>query len=205
MFLSADAIREKVQGDNDLSIEPFARELLKPASYVMRLGNQTRRWAMGNDDGPPPPVVIWGESETDEQPEDVQSNVPMITVSPGEVVLVTTKERISTPSDLVGFISTLSHLARYGLSAHCNSFLVSPGFGLGSPTPLTLELSSVNPRPLILRPGMPICHLSFARVEDPTHDLEGALGRSVYQGDTGPSGPKLETEFRPILDQIEHR
>lgn len=195
MLLSADAIRQEVEAGGDLVITPYDATLLKPASYVMRLGPTTRRW---NREGEP--IVLWDPAGDPEPgPPDTRE---AIVLEPGEVVLGSTHERVTLPSDLVGFISTLSHLARCGISVHCNSFLVSPGFGTEAPTVITLELTSANARSIVLRPGLPICHLALMRVESPTHDLDRPLGKSVYEGDTTPSGPKTQEEFRPLLGDM---
>jgi dCTP deaminase len=194
MLLSASAIKEEVECNAKL-IDPFEERLLKPASYVLRLDSVVRRLKPSNE-----PIVLWGDDAKDPEVGDPEQ-CSAITIEPGKVVLASTLERVSMPLHLAGVIGTLSHLARCGVSVHCNSFLVSPGFGLTAPTPLTLELTSVNSRPIILDPTAPICHLMLVQVASPEQDraTDRPLEHSAYEGDSGPEGPKYVEEFGPVL------
>jgi dCTP deaminase len=194
MLLSASAIKEEVEGNAGL-IDPFEERWLKPASYVLRLDSAIRRLKDSTE-----PIVLWGEDAKDPEVNDPEQ-CSAITIEPGKVLLASTLERVSMPLHLAGVIGTLSHLARCGVSVHCNSFLVSPGFGLASPTPLTLELTSVNSRPIVLDPTAPICHLMLMKVASPEQDpdLDRPLEHSAYEGDKGPEGPKYVEEFGRVL------
>jgi dCTP deaminase len=121
-----------------------------------------------------------------------------MTLRPGDFMLAATSERIQLPSTLLAFVAALSHMARFGLQVTATSLLVSPGFGSGAPTALTLELSSVNPAPLVLRAGMPVCHVVFCAVT-PGDPLDVRLARSVYDGLRQPSPPLLYEEFAATL------
>ena len=193
MFLSPDEIRAEIEAGN-LLIDPFCPELLKPSSYVLRLGDAWRRWEAGTEI-----ISLWS-------PPNALSTPPLFTMSrivlrQGEFVLGATLEKIALGPGLVGILSTLSHVARYGVSTNNNSLLVSAGFGMHTPTALTLELSSVNPSPIEIRSGMPICHLAFMRMSTSTDDRL-PLTRSIYEGQIAPSSPQLYAEFAAIL-QVE--
>lgn len=196
MLLSAAAIKGEAVRDGQLLIDPFDERLLKPASYVLRLDSVIRRLKPSDE-----PIVLWGEDAQDPEVGDPEP-CAAITIEPGKVILASTLERISMPWHLAGIIGTLSHLARCGVSVHCNSFLVSPGFGWTAPTSLTLELTSVNSRPIILHPKAPICHLMLVRVASPEQDPDRPLEQSAYEGDTGPGGPKYVEEFVPVLGDL---
>lgn len=189
MFLSADEIRVEIEVGR-LVIEPFIPELLKPASYVLRLGDRWRQWSHIKK-----PISVWtpDASRLHLQPELYTNE---ITLQPGIVVLGSTAETIGLPNDLVGIVSTLSHLARFGLSTHLQAFLVSPGFGAHTPTALTLELVSFNPSPLCIKTGMPVCHLAFTRTSSAVSKLP--LGRSIYEGHDSPAPPMLYEEFSSL-------
>jgi hypothetical protein len=75
---------------------------------------------------------------------------------------------------------------------------VSPCFGHQSASPLTLELTSANPCPVLLPAGTPICHLVLVRVTA-GEDAAGPLKTSVYEGLVQPVGPMLAAEFGPLL------
>ena len=193
--MSATAIKEEAERNGKL-IDPFEERLLKPASYVLRLDSVIRRLRFSNE-----PIVLWGDEAKDPEVGDPEQ-CSAITIEPGKVILASTLERITMPWHLAGMIGTLSHLARCGVSVHCNSFLVSPGFGRTSPTPLTLELTSVNNRPIVLNPTAPICHLMFVSVASPEKEPDRPLEHSAYEGDTGPAGPKYVEEFVRVLGDV---
>ena len=91
-------------------------------------------------------------------------------------------------------LSTLSHIARFGLDVLHNSFLVSPGFGRNAPTALTFELVSHNPNPIRLRPGLPICHIGFQQVLNPGTP-NATLSKSIYENKASPVPPMYVEEF----------
>lgn len=187
MFLTANDIRDAV-GSGQVVIEPFEASLLKPASYVLRFSNKWRRWIKSDE-----PILVWSGEASKNHLSPVET-ADEVLISPGEFVLASTTEAISLPRDLVGWISTLSHLARFGISIHNDSFLVSPNFGAGEPTPLTLEIHSTNPSPLRIKSGTPACHLAFARAtSNPAAEIR--LRKSIYEGREAPCEPMLYEEF----------
>lgn len=190
MFLTGTDIAALVD-DGRLVIEPFDVAMLKPASYVLRLSSQIMRW---NADAaidllePDAAGLALGPTESADP----------IVLGPGALVLGATLERVGIPEDHVGQLTNLSHLARFGLSVTQGSSLVSPGYGREAPTALTLELHSVNPSVLNLRPGMPVCHLTVARLTG-ERDRMGQLAQSVYDAAPAPGRPRFWDEFRSNL------
>jgi dCTP deaminase len=194
MFLSADEIGSEVDSGH-IRIEPFLPALLKPASYVLRLGDEFCKWRQGTE-----PIIPWSENAAARHlvPEGIKK---CYTISMGEFVLGATLERISIPRDLIGLVSTLSHVARFGISIHRDSFWINPGFGAKVPTKLTLEISSHNSSPVKLEAGVPVCHLAFARTLALRQNTL-PLRDSIYEGDHAPSGPKLYEEFAEVLPDL---
>lgn len=190
MFLSCDEIRAEIDAGR-LLIAPFVPDLLKPASYVLRFGNGWRSWGRGRRTLDP-----W-------MPNAAQGNLTSITrcttvtCKPGSFILGTTLEKVCLPSDIVGMIWTLSHLARFGLSVHLNAPWISPSFGSSSPTALTLELTNHNLQSLRIEAGMPACHLVFSRI---TAGVSAPLilGESIYTDLEAPSRPMLYEEFSMV-------
>jgi len=82
-------------------------------------------------------------------------------IAPKETLLCSVAERILLKSPLGGLITTLSHVARLGLSAHCESSLVEPGFD----GHLTLEISNRSGNEILLSQGMPFARLLVFRFE----------------------------------------
>lgn len=96
-----------------------------------------------------------------------------------QFLLASTAERIITPTDLVARVEGKSSLARLGLFIHVTAGFVDPGFE----GKITLEVYNVNPRPIMLRPGMKICQIAFEELSQPAAKPYGSEGLgSHYQG-----------------------
>lgn len=193
MFLSADEIKVAVEA-GQLGIRPFFPELLKPASYVLRLDNEFLEWKRRRGS-----VRIMSAAASEGWVRSRRRRDVLI--SRGAFFLGRTLESLAMPHDLVGLISNLSHLSRFGLSVNGGSFWINPGFGSAQPTKLTLELSAVNPNALRLVAGMPVCHVAFTRVS-PGRRLPLSLRRSIYEGRDTPAAPMLFEEFNEVLGKI---
>jgi dCTP deaminase len=104
-----------------------------------------------------------------------------VRLEPREFILGTTLERVTLPNNLVARIEGKSSLGRLGLLTHCTAGFIDPGFD-GT---ITLELYNLNPSPIILRPGLPICQLAIMNMDAP---VERPYGHeelsSKYQGQT---------------------
>lgn len=190
MFLIAAEIEAHVAA-GDLKILPFRSDLLKPSSYVLRLGRRFALWKQMESS-----IRPWSVSYGNECLE-TREDEKLFSLRPGEFVLASTEEAVSFPQSLLGMLSTLSHVARCGVSVLCNSNLVSPGFGGQQATRLTLEISNHNRQEVVLEAGMPICHLAFARVGSGRY-MSSPVMRSVYEGEPAPLGPRMLDEFRKL-------
>ena len=173
MFLSSLAISQMVS-QGQIRIEPFERNRLKPASYLLHLGSRFRRWKYSQS-----PIEIWAKDACVDRLEPFEET-DSITIEAGGFVLACSIERISMPVSHLGLVTTLSHLARVGISLQLNANLVSPGFGSSGPTHLAFEIANHNPNPIRLRAGMPVGHLCIAAVSCPAVE-DIVLGTSVYE------------------------
>jgi deoxycytidine triphosphate deaminase len=191
MLLSARDIRNAVSRD-EIHLRPFREELLKPASYVLTLGTGWLKWSeasVARD--------VWSEPTSgDLQVEHTDG----LFLKNGTFMLARTAETIGLNFQIAGLLGSLSHLARFGISVTQGSFLVSPGYGKTVPTPLTLEIYSVNPSPVRIPLGTPICQIAFARVSPGAEDA--SLLSSVYEGIASPTVRSLASEFDPNLFTI---
>ncbi|UUO07860.1 hypothetical protein M4951_05985 [Blastopirellula sp. J2-11] len=186
MFLSAEQITRK-RSESALVIEPFEPELLKAASYVLRLGSKVRRWNRRDE-----PVEVWSPNCSADLLGPIET-FSEITINRGELLLVSSNERIGLTGGLLGVIMTLSHISRFGISVTSDSHLVSPGFGKEAACELTFEVTSHNPNSVRLRAGLPVCHLLIANVD--ATSSKAPLANSVYQNLPTPFGPALFEEF----------
>lgn len=190
MWLSANQIAQLTQA-RVVVIEPFDCKLLKPASYVLRLGNA---WLLWKDIGESVSIADFEASDSHLERRQAEQ----LLLNPGQPVLATSLERIQLPSNLMGLLSTLSHVARFGVNVLQGSSFVSPDFGRSAPTALTFELVNSNPNPVWLRSGMPICHIGFQQLLDPGTP-NSALQRSVYEAQAVPAPPMYLEEFKQFL------
>jgi dCTP deaminase len=189
MFLSATDIESSIRS-GEIRLEPFQPELLKPASYVLRLGSRFARWhSSARRLSPWTEAIDPAQLVYEEAPNGIE-------LAPGDFLLAATMERVSVPRNLVGVMSPLSHIARLGISVVSGSCWISPGFGEAKPTALTLEICSLTRSAVVLHPGMPVCHLAFAETSRPAHNTVRPLDASVYEGRDAPMGPRLLEEFQ---------
>lgn len=185
-ILSIDQIRQAID-EGKLVIRPFNDRLVRPASIILRLGDEIIRFQKSSE-------VI----DPFEEQSIVSTALPVekfadIVLHSKSFALSVTTEHIGVPNNLLGVLSNLSHLARLGLDVHHGSSLLHPGFGLISPSTLTLELYNQNISPIKLYAGMPICHLCFLRVEMPSKSYDEGIG--TYTGQKQPQLSRYYKEF----------
>jgi dCTP deaminase len=97
-------------------------------------------------------------------------------LNPGILYLLSTRERIVVPNDLVVRLDGRSSWGRIGLRVHATAGFIDPGF-IGN---ITLEIDVAGP-PVKLQEGDSICQVSI-------HKLMGSAERpynSKYQGQSG--------------------
>lgn len=109
-------------------------------------------------------------------------------LNPGEFALASTVERVSVPSDLVARVEGRSSLGRIALIVHATAGFIDPGFE----GEITLELSNLGPRALLLRPGSRICQIVFQTMTSPADRPYGPARGSKYHGQTGPTLSRFE-------------
>ena len=171
--LSDATIRELIDSGR-IVIDPFDPSMIQPASVDIRLGNSFRVFHnhriqsidLGN-----PPRDLTEHVEIADDGEFV--------IHPGEFVLGRTHEWVEIPEDVVCRIEGKSSIGRLGLVVHATAGFVDPGFK-GT---LTLEIANFNSVPIVLRPGLFICQLSFMALDRPAERPYGhpELG-SHYHG-----------------------
>jgi dCTP deaminase len=160
--------------DGTITIDPWDRQLVQPASVDLRLGNSFRVFhnhrASAIDLREPPSnlteQVTIGDGDS-------------FVIHPGEFCLGATLEYVELPDDIVARIEGKSSLGRLGLIVHATAGFCDPGWK-GT---LTLELNNLTRVPIKLYPGLPIAQLSFMTLDAPAERPYGhaELG-SHYQG-----------------------
>src|SRR4051812_7172837 len=155
--LSDATIRELIESGR-IVIDPFDSSMVQPASVDIRLGNSFRVFhnhRIQSIDLGSPPRDLTEHVEIGDEGEFV--------IHPGEFVLGRTQEWVEIPDDVVCRIEGKSSIGRLGLVVHATAGFVDPGFK-GT---LTLEIANFNSVPIVLRPGLFICQLSFMALDRP--------------------------------------
>lgn len=101
---------------------------------------------------------------------------------PLTMCLVSTREMVALPDDLMATVTGCSTLGRNGLGVHITAGHLDPGFR-GS---VTLELYNFRRCGILLTPGMRIGQLLFERLSEPTDTPY----RGRYQDQQGPTAPQ---------------
>jgi dCTP deaminase len=141
---------------HDLVVPDLDPELVRPAAVSLRLGHEA--YALTSRQ----PVDV---ADPKTYPELVPRPVDRfgcIVLSPGEVLLARTWERVGLSRRLAGLLDGTSDWARLGVSVVL-AHQVSPGYGMPDGAPLTLEIVSRVQHDVRLRPGTRIANLLLLR------------------------------------------
>ncbi len=163
MILPHQEIIRRIDAD-EIVVRPFSHDLVQPASLDVRLGRQVKvAQFVGHrvhaliDDGP-------------------------LYLTNTMFVLGATLEWVEVPNGLIARIEGKSTLARRGMVIE-NAGFVDPGWQ----GELTLEMTNLAPRPIVLEHGMLIGQVRFDLMFAPTDLPYGSEGAgSHYQGSRGP-------------------
>ncbi len=162
MILTHDEILKEVEAGR-IGVDPFDPEAVGPASVDLRLGNEIRIFA------PMPQIIaITSESEYRAMTYKLELGEAGYVIKPGELVLGLTREKITLPNDIAGWLSSRSRFARLGLMVHISAPFMQPGISNHQ----VLEIFNTGPNFLKLVPGERICQFVFDR----------CVGEAHYQG-----------------------
>lgn len=106
-------------------------------------------------------------------------------LEPGEFVLMATRERLSIPNGILGFVCGRSSIARLAIQTE-QAGLIDSGFH-GT---VTLEVMNQSRYPIVLREGMRVAQVWFIRAKR-SDRIYGASHRSKYNGQELATGSKL--------------
>jgi dCTP deaminase len=153
MFLSDVDILKAIE-TKEITLNPFDKKRLQPASYDILLGNKF----VVNDEHitqfVDPARKIYAKTREIEVADGEQ-----FILHPGVSVLGISKEFFGSNHYLVQ-VGGKSSLARVGLMIHNTAGLINPGHFLY----ITFELCNLNNVPIVLRPGMEIAQLTFSKL-----------------------------------------
>ena len=161
MILTRDVIRREIAAGR-VVIEPFFADQVGPASIDLHLGDEIRVMHAGRE-----PVAVTDEVDY-RTISDVHSLHPPYPLVPGETIHGITRERITLPGDIGGWLEGRSRFARLGLMIHVTSGFVQPGVASRQ----VLEMSNVSGRTLLIHAGVRLLQIVLQRCE----------GSAVYHG-----------------------
>lgn len=159
--LTRDVILHEIESGR-VRIDPYDPALVGPASIDLTLGDEIRVIEPG---AAPIDIVDEADYRTVTRVETLSDTYVL---EPGATIHGITRERVSLPGDLCGFLEGRSRFARLGLMIHVTSALVQPGVQNRQ----VLEMGNVSGHPLRIHAGVRICQLVLMRTE----------GEAVYQG-----------------------
>jgi dCTP deaminase len=158
--LTRDAIRAELDSGR-LKIDPWEDDQLGVASIDLTLGDEIRVIESGS-------AIDLVEGADYRDHTWVKALEEPYVLVPGCTIHGITRERITLPDDLCGFLEGRSRFARLGLMIHVTSAFVQPGVSNRQ----VLEMSNVSNRPLRIFPGVRLCQIVLLRTD----------GRAVYEG-----------------------
>ncbi len=149
--------------DGLIKIEPLDLKKIGPASIDLTLDNKFRVFKNVHE------IV---HLRSDEFDFDAVSNTitvkDFLTLMPGQTLLGITKEKITLPANICGWIQGRSRFARIGLMVHITASFIQPGIS----NKQVLEMNNAGPMPIAIHPGVSVCQLI----------LEETSGSATYQG-----------------------
>ena len=145
-----------------LVIDPFELDQVGAASIDLTLADEIRILEPGGV-----PIDVLEESDHRDLSRVESLDRPFL-LEPGVTIHGLTRERVTLPSDLCGFLEGRSRFARLGLMIHVTSAMVQPGVSNHQ----VLEMSNVSGHPLRIFAGVRICQLVLMRTE----------GEATYRG-----------------------
>jgi dCTP deaminase len=159
--LTRDAILAEIAARR-LIIDPYSADQVGPASIDLTLGDEIRVIETGSE-----PIPIADDVDYRSFTSRRRLDQPFV-LAPGVTIHGITRERLTLPADLCGFLEGRSRFARLGLMIHVTSAFVQPGVSNHQ----VLEISNVSGRPLAIHPGTRLCQIVLLRTE----------GEAIYRG-----------------------
>ena len=190
MFLADIDIKQAIEQEI-ITIIPYDRKYIRPASICLRLGYNILEFTPNTNDFQ---VDLKNQKTYPLQRKATIGKEKGFALAPHDFILACTFERISISRSIAGWISGLSGLARLGLQIALSN-LVSPGYGESSPSTLTLEITNFSNYPITLYPEMRICHLAFIIMSNPSETGYDSLV-GTYSNQDFPRESIYFTEFK---------
>jgi dCTP deaminase len=160
-ILTRDEIVSEIEQGN-IKIEPFSIERVGSASVDLHLSNEFRIFKKMRR-----AIEIREHTNYEDVTEKIIVNDHLI-LMPREMVLGITREKITLPPNICGWLEGRSRFARLGLLVHISTSFIQPGIS----NKQCLEIINFSPMSLTLYPGIAICQFVFQKT----------IGQAAYEG-----------------------
>jgi dCTP deaminase len=144
----------------EVKIEPFDKNAVGPASIDLTLDKQLRIF-----NSKPELITEYTDYKKITKLLDINKEYVL---KPKELVLGITKEKITLPENIAGWLNSRSRFARIGLMSHVAAPFIMPGVS----NKQVLEIYNAGHNKIKLLPGTKICQLV----------LEQCKGKAKYEG-----------------------
>ena len=144
-----------------IKVEPFVEKNIGPASIDLRLGNKFRVFKKLKK-------TYNADEKLDYHSVTKLVTANSIVVKPGETILGITKEKLTLPENICGWLEGRSRFARLGLLVHISASFMQPGIS----NKQVLEISNMGAVSLRLHAGTKICQFIFQKM----------IGKAKYRG-----------------------
>jgi dCTP deaminase len=160
MILTKDEILKAIKSGK-LKIKPFKTNQVNAGSIDLTLSNEFRRFT------PKKEMIIVSEN-VDYKKYTTKFIAKSVILKHNELVLGITKEKITMPEDLCGFLQGRTRFARIGLNVHITASFVQPG----SSNRQVLEIVNLGEKPIKLLAGIRVAQLV----------VEKTVGKAKFSG-----------------------
>jgi len=160
-ILTHGQIKKEIKLGNIGFSPAISNDQISVASVDLHLSNEFRVYK--NENG-----VVDLQEATDYKDLTKLTVTDKLLVKPHETVLGITKEKISLPSNICGWLEGRSRFARLGLLIHISAGFIQPGVNNRQ----VLEITNLSPHTLVLHANERLCQIVFQRCE----------GNAVYRG-----------------------
>ncbi|MDP6968743.1 MAG: dCTP deaminase [Gammaproteobacteria bacterium] len=175
-------------------IEPRpSNEVISGVSVDLRLGCSFRVF---KDHARPYVDVSASREEINQTLEAIMSDEILVAddeaffLHPGELALAVTKESVTIPADLVGWLDGRSSLARLGLMVHVTAHRIDPGWS-GA---IVLECYNSGKLPLALKPNMTIGAINFETLSTPAVRPYNQRDNAKYKNQQGAVASRIDQD-----------
>ena len=160
--LTHDEIQKELKQGTIVIDPPVSEDQISVASVDLHLANEFRVFSTEKT------TAVDLQEATDYMDITESIITEKLTVQPHETVLGITKEKITLPSNICGWLEGRSRFARLGLLIHISAGFIQPGVSNRQ----VLEITNLSPHPLVLHANERLCQIIFQRCE----------GTAVYNG-----------------------